>query len=174
MHVEGFRSGLTLRQIIWATRLCFGLPLHARGQTPSPLQEWQFPGGIILPKEFELKLPEWRTVLGAAMAVRPLYDGARPYKVQPGPAGPSLTFADGGYMQNVFGVTPLEAVHSGYPGFNAHGGLKAAGFGFSSTWFVNEHWLVNCDAAVSHLLGSAGASSITERPTQGLLALALA
>jgi hypothetical protein len=63
--------------------VCIGCP--ALGQTPSPLQEWQYPGGIILQKEFEPEIPEWRVFLGAAGTVRPIYDGALPYRVQPGP-----------------------------------------------------------------------------------------
>jgi outer membrane scaffolding protein for murein synthesis (MipA/OmpV family) len=213
--------------------VCIGCP--ALGQTPSPLQEWQYPGGIILQKEFEPEIPEWRVFLGAAGTVRPIYDGALPYRVQPGPvidiryrdiafasvgeglgvnvlrgenyragialgydlgrpvslypshlngldnisaapvvklfgayvisknfplvlradvrrviggangwigdlgaymplpgsskrfvmfAGPSLTLGDGGYMENVFGVTTVQAVASGYPRFNAGGWLE--------------------------------------------------
>ena len=257
----------------------------ALGQTPSPLQEWQYPGGIILQKEFEPQIPEWRIVLGAAGAVRPIYDGALPYRVQPGPvidiryrdiafasvgeglgvnvlrgenyragialgydlgrpvslypshlsgldnisaapvvklfgayvisesfplvlradlrrvidgangwvgdleaymplpgsskqfvmfAGPSLSFGDGEYMENVFGVTPVQALASGYPRFNAQGGWKGAGFGFSATWFITNHWLFSGDTAVSRLLGSAATSPITQRKTQGILALAVA
>jgi outer membrane scaffolding protein for murein synthesis (MipA/OmpV family) len=89
-------------------------------------------------------------------------------------AGPSLTLADGGYMQNVFGVSAHQAAASGYPSFNSHGGWKAAGLGFSATWFITQHWLLNADMAVSRLLGSAAASPITQRRTQGILALAVA
>ena len=249
------------------------------------MQEWQLPGGIILQKEFGQPVPEWRIVLGATGAVKPLYDGALPYRVEPGPvvdirfrdiafasvgeglgvnllrgdnyragvalgydlgravslypshlsgldnipaapvlklfgayvisksfplvlrgdvrrvvggangwvadvgaymplpgsskkfvmfAGPSLTLADGGYMENVFGVNTVQALASGYPHFNARGGWKGAGFGFSATWFMTSHWLFNADTAVSRLLGSAATSPITQRKTQGILALAVA
>jgi outer membrane scaffolding protein for murein synthesis (MipA/OmpV family) len=52
--------------------------------------------------------------------------------------------------------------------------LTAAGFGFSATTFVTEHWLVNLDAAVDRLLGSAHDSPITKTTTQRVLALSLA
>jgi outer membrane scaffolding protein for murein synthesis (MipA/OmpV family) len=54
-------------------------------QTPSPLQEWQYSGGIILARMFEPDLPEWRTILGVASEVQPAYDGARAYRVSGGP-----------------------------------------------------------------------------------------
>lgn len=266
--------------------LLFGaLPRCAHAQTPSPLQEWQYSGGIVLEKLFEGTVPEWRGVVGVSGSAQPLYDGARPYRVMPGPAidiryrdiafasvgsgigvnilrgpnyragiavtydmgrrvsdypshlnglgnispapviklfasyaisksfplvirtdvrriiggsdgfvadvgtylplpgssrkfvmfaGPSVTFGGGDYMQNTFGVTPLQSVRSGYPAYRAHAGLKAAGFGFSATWFVTEHWLLNAQAAVSRLLGSAADSPITERATEETLALTVA
>jgi outer membrane scaffolding protein for murein synthesis (MipA/OmpV family) len=54
-------------------------------QTPSPLQEWQYSGGIILARLFQPDLPKWRTVLGVASEVQPVYDGARAYRVSGGP-----------------------------------------------------------------------------------------
>jgi outer membrane scaffolding protein for murein synthesis (MipA/OmpV family) len=57
----------------------------ALAQTPSPLQEWQYSGGIILARLFEPDLPRWRTILGAAAEVQPVYDGARAYRVSGGP-----------------------------------------------------------------------------------------
>jgi len=54
-------------------------------QTPSPLQEWQYSGGVILARLFEPDLPRYRTVLGLASEVQPVYDGSRAYRVQGGP-----------------------------------------------------------------------------------------
>ncbi len=54
-------------------------------QTPSPLQEWQYSGGIILARLFQPDLPQWRTVLGLAAEVQPVYDGSRAMQVQGGP-----------------------------------------------------------------------------------------
>lgn len=58
---------------------------RASAQTPSPLQEWQYSGGIILARLFEPDLPKWRRVLGAAAEVQPVYDGSRAYRVSGGP-----------------------------------------------------------------------------------------
>lgn len=277
--------------LLLLTRTCFAFAFWlcsiswASAQTPSPLQEWQLAGGIILQKVFEPNVPEWRSVVGAAAAWRPIYDGAKPYHVQPGPvfdiryrdlafvsigeglginllrgedyragvavgydlgrrisqypshlnglgnispapafklfgayvlskdvpvvlradirgivggadgvtadlsaymplpgssrtfimfAGPSLSLADAGYMQNVFGVSASQSISSGYRRFSAHSGPKSLGFGFSATWFVTEHWLFNCDTAIERLLGAAAASPITEEKVQGMVALSVA
>ena len=60
-------------------------PRLADAQTPSPLEEWQYSGGVILARLFEPDLPEWRVVLGAAADTQPVYAGASAYKVQGGP-----------------------------------------------------------------------------------------
>jgi len=60
-------------------------PSLAWSQTPSPLQEWQYSGGIILAKLFEPDLPKWRRVVGVAAEVQPVYDGSRAYRVSGGP-----------------------------------------------------------------------------------------
>jgi outer membrane scaffolding protein for murein synthesis (MipA/OmpV family) len=46
--------------------------------------------------------------------------------------------------------------------------------GFSATRFIGDHWLLNMDAAISKLKGSADISPITEASTQRVLALSLA
>ena len=57
----------------------------ALAQTPSPMQEWQYSGGIILARLFEPDLPRFRTVLGLASEVQPAYDGSRAYHIEGGP-----------------------------------------------------------------------------------------
>jgi outer membrane scaffolding protein for murein synthesis (MipA/OmpV family) len=54
-------------------------------QTPSPLQEWQYSGGVVLARLFEPDLPKFRTILGVAAEVQPVYDGSNAYRVQGGP-----------------------------------------------------------------------------------------
>jgi outer membrane scaffolding protein for murein synthesis (MipA/OmpV family) len=56
-----------------------------RAQTPSPLQEWQYSGGIILARLFEPDLPRFRTILGLAAEAQPVYDGSRAYRLEGGP-----------------------------------------------------------------------------------------
>ncbi len=61
------------------------VPHAAQAQSQSPLQEWQYDGGIILARLFEPNLPAWRDIAGVAAEVQPAYDGARAYKVSGGP-----------------------------------------------------------------------------------------
>jgi outer membrane scaffolding protein for murein synthesis (MipA/OmpV family) len=273
------------QRIAWliAVACCCG-PHLALAQTPSPIQEWQYPGGIILEKLFEPKVPEWSRIVGVAASVEPVYDGSHAYSVSGGPvidiryrdiaffsvgegigvnlihaahfragvavgydlgrstssdyrlrglpdidpaavpkvfaewalsryfplilradirriirdgdgyvgdaeaymplpgssrrfvmfAGVSYTFADQRHMQETFGITPEQAQSSGLPAFTAHGGSDAKGAGFSATLFITKHWLMNMDAAVDRLLGSASESPITERRFQRALDLAMA
>jgi outer membrane scaffolding protein for murein synthesis (MipA/OmpV family) len=81
-------------------------------------------------------------------------------------AGPSVTFADQRHMQTAFGVDESQSKASGYPLFSAHGGMNAAGFGFSATRFLSSRWLVNANLAVNRLLGSARNSPFTNEPPQ--------
>ena len=268
-----------------AVLLCACAPRMAFAQTPSPLQEWQYPGGISLYRLFEPSVPEWRVVLGVAEVALPIYDGARPYRAETGPvidiryrdiafasvgeglgvnivrgenyragiaiaydlgrqaldypshlhglsdvyaapviklfgsyviskefplvlradvrkivggaegllgdleafmplpgssktlvmlAGPSITFADRQYQQKAFGVSATQALASGFPAYDAHGGATAVGLGFSATRFITPRWLITADAAVNRLLGSARESPITQSPIQGVLALSIA
>ncbi|MBV8910457.1 MAG: MipA/OmpV family protein [Gammaproteobacteria bacterium] len=80
------RSTPLARQLLLlATILIVANAPAVRAQTPSPLQEWQYSGGIILARLFEPNLPQWRTVLGLASEVQPVYSGARAYRLMGGP-----------------------------------------------------------------------------------------
>src|SRR5580698_3183324 len=57
----------------------------AWAQTPSPLQEWQYSGGIILARLFQPDLPTWRNIFGVAADLEPVYSGARAYRGSGGP-----------------------------------------------------------------------------------------
>jgi outer membrane scaffolding protein for murein synthesis (MipA/OmpV family) len=78
------KSKFTLR-VVLALFLTLCSTKFAAAQTPSPLQEWQYSGGIILARLFEPNLPTFRTVLGLATEVQPVYDGARALQAQGGP-----------------------------------------------------------------------------------------
>ncbi len=69
---------LTLVTMSW-------LPRAVMAQTPSPMQEWQYSGGIILARLFQPDLPQWRLIAGAAAELQPIYDGAAAMKVSGGP-----------------------------------------------------------------------------------------
>jgi outer membrane scaffolding protein for murein synthesis (MipA/OmpV family) len=254
-------------------------------QTPSPLQEWQYSGGIILSRLFEPDAPEYRRIVGVGAEVAPIYSGSRADRVRGGPlininyrdiafistgdgigynmlrgdhyqvgialaydlgrgeqqdlnnlrglgdigaapvaklygtwvlarkfplilradarqfvggaqgaigdvgvymplpgssrtfvmfAGPSISFATHHYLQTLYGVTASQAVASGHPAFDvAHAGTSSVGVGFSATKFITNHWLVNMDAAISQIRGSAAQSPLIEEHTQRVLALSL-
>ena len=257
----------------------------ASAQTPSPMQEWQYSGGIVLENLFAPKLPKWDVILGLAASADPVYSGASQYRAGGGPviniryrervfistgeglgvnflqgkqyavslsvglnlgrrmswhyetlhglgdiprapffklagsfilskrlpmivradvrkiaggaaglvgdlqvytplpgssrkfvmfAGPSVTFADRKHLQTSYGISALQAEHSGYAPYTAHGGLESAGFGFSATRFLTPHLLCNTDIAFSELLGSAGRSPIVERRAQGSFSASIA
>jgi outer membrane scaffolding protein for murein synthesis (MipA/OmpV family) len=57
----------------------------ADAQTPSPMQEWQYPGGIELERLFAQEIPEWDRILGLAASVQPVYSGASRYRASEGP-----------------------------------------------------------------------------------------
>lgn len=254
-------------------------------QTPSPMQEWQYPGGIALENLFAPKIPKWDVILGVATSTKPVYSGASQYAGAAGPviniryrnrlflssgeglggdifqgkqyrvslavgldlgrrmawkygklhglgdiprapffklagtyilskrlpilfradirkiaggaagivgdinvytplpgssrkfvmfAGPSVTLADRKHLQTAYGISRRQALQSGYPVYGAHGGLEAAGFGFSATRFFTPHLLANTNLSVSELLGSAGRSPLVERKAQASLTLSVA
>lgn len=84
MRVAPRADGL-IRHVLLLALMLLVCGRAARAQTPSPLQEWQYSGGIILARLFEPHLPQWRTVLGVASELQPVYDGARAYRLSGGP-----------------------------------------------------------------------------------------
>jgi hypothetical protein len=85
-RIENHHVPLIVRRLTCAALLisAFGART-ACAQTPSPMQEWQYSGGIILARLFEPNLPDWRNIVGAAAETQPAYTGAHAYKVQGGP-----------------------------------------------------------------------------------------
>jgi outer membrane scaffolding protein for murein synthesis (MipA/OmpV family) len=281
-----YRLQPTLRRLAFAALVL--LASHSQAvlaQTPSPLQEWQYSGGIILARLFQPDLPTWRTVLGLAAEVQPVYDGSHASRIQGGPvvnihykdiafistgegigynvfrgdhyqvgvgvtydfgrkekddltnlrgmgdisaapvgklyaswvlsrkfpmilrvsarqfiggsqgavgdagvylplpgssktfvmfAGPSITFATTHYLQTMYGVTPAQSLASGHPIYNIpHSGTVAAGVGFSATKFVTQHLLLNVDAAINQIRGSAAHSPVVEQRTGRVVAVSI-
>ena len=75
------------------------------------------------------------------------------------------------YLQTVYGVTPAQALASGHPNYDIpHSGTVAAGVGFSATKFVTQHLLLNVDAAINQIRGSAAHSPIVEQRTGRVIA----
>src|SRR3984885_2335527 len=86
MRSHTLTSAFAWRRLVYfALVLCAGGPRIACSQTPSPLQEWKYPGGTILEKLYEPNLQEWRVVLGAAVAGRPRDGGGGGFPGGPRP-----------------------------------------------------------------------------------------
>lgn len=289
LHPLTREGELLLRKILapclLAAILAFAGARSADAQTPSPMQEWQYAGGIALQNLFAPKIPKWDIIAGIATSGKPVYSGASQYVGSGGPviniryknrafissgegigvnvlvgkqyrlslavgldlgrrmawhystlrglgdiprapflklagtyvisrkmpillrgdvrkiaggaagivgdldvytplpgssrkfvmfAGPTVTFADRTHLQTIYGVNRRQSLASGYPLYAAHGGLMAAGFGFSATRFFTPHFLANTNFSWSELLGSAGRSPIVERKAQAALSFSVA
>lgn len=75
----------------------------ASAQTPSPMQEWQYSGGIILARLFQPDLPRYRTILGLAATAQPVYDGSRAYHIEGGPVF-NLYYKDVAFLSTGEGI----------------------------------------------------------------------
>jgi outer membrane scaffolding protein for murein synthesis (MipA/OmpV family) len=95
-----------------AVLLCLLGSHSACSQTPSPLEEWQYSGGVILARLFEPNLPQWRVVLGVAADTQPVYAGADAYRVQGGPVI-NIQFSDIAFLStgDGLGVNFLRGDH---------------------------------------------------------------
>jgi outer membrane scaffolding protein for murein synthesis (MipA/OmpV family) len=91
---------------------CLLQPHSAWSQTPSPMQEWQYSGGVILARLFDPNFPEWRTVLGVAADTQPVYAGADAYRVQGGPVI-NIQYSDIAFLStgDGLGVNVLRGDH---------------------------------------------------------------
>jgi outer membrane scaffolding protein for murein synthesis (MipA/OmpV family) len=144
--MPGNGARTTLRFQLLALALgAWGLlhPSFGHTQTPSPLQEWQYSGGVILARLFEPDLPQWRTIAGVGGDVQPVYDGARAYKVSGGPVvdvyyrdvaffstgeGLGYNFLHGDHYQVGLGVTYDlgRKVNDDYNNLHGMGDISAA------------------------------------------------
>jgi outer membrane scaffolding protein for murein synthesis (MipA/OmpV family) len=94
--------------------------------------------------------PQWRTAVGVA-----------------------ATIANGNYMQSYFGVTPAQALTSGYAAYAAGSGVRDVRANASLNYFITEKWTLTGAVSVSSLQGSAKDSPIVRQttPVTGVVAL---
>ena len=86
--------------------------------------------------------------------------------------GPSITVADRRYLQDMYGVTNQESASSGHVPYSIkHSGIEATGLGFSATWTLSRHYLVNVNAAINYLGHLATDSPLVERASGHVVAL---
>src|SRR5258706_3669838 len=86
--------------------------------------------------------------------------------------GPSITVANERYLQDMHGVTNQESETSRHAAYSIkHSGIEATGLGFSATWTLSRHYLLNVDAAVNHLGHLATDSPLVERASGHVVAV---
>jgi len=86
--------------------------------------------------------------------------------------GPSITVANERYLQDMYGVTNQESASSRHAAYSIkRGGIEAAGLGFSATWILSRHYLVNVDAAINYLGHLPADSPLVERASGHVVAL---
>jgi outer membrane scaffolding protein for murein synthesis (MipA/OmpV family) len=86
--------------------------------------------------------------------------------------GPSITVADKRYLQDLYGVTNRQSASSRHVAYSiGQSGIEAAGLGFSATWTLSRHYLLNIDAAINHLAHLASDSPLVERASGHVVAL---
>jgi len=85
--------------------------------------------------------------------------------------GTSASFADDRYMQTWYGVTNAQAARSVHPAYRAGGGLESVRASLTGVWFFvgDQHWLLEGDASVQRLLGSADGSPIVGETLNGVI-----
>ena len=75
---------------------------------------------------------------------------------------PSLYFGSRKYMQTYFGVTPQQAVNSGFAPYIADGGMQATSLTVSWKHSMSRNWAVQSAVGMTRLLGNAANSPIVE------------
>lgn len=88
-------------------------------------------------------------------------------------AGPGVSWGDRRHLDRLFGITPGEALSSGYPQYHPSAGVDTVGFGFSATKLLSSRWMINLDAAVNRLNGDARDSPITTQRVQHIVTVSV-
>ncbi len=83
------------------------------------------------------------------------------------------TWADDNYMQTFFGVSPLQASRTAFPGFNAGSGLEDINGGLTMVYLFNTHWFGGIDATATRYLDDAARSPITMTRTNATTAMVI-
>lgn len=72
-------------------------------------------------------------------------------------------FADSGYAQTYFGITPAGAAASGLPAYQIGGGLKDVGVNFTGTYSLSRRWSLTAVGSYRRLVGDFADSPIVAR-----------
>jgi outer membrane scaffolding protein for murein synthesis (MipA/OmpV family) len=152
---------------------CGCLSQLASAQTPSPLQEWQYSGGIILARLFQPDLPKYRTIVGLASELQPAYDGSRAYRVEGGPdfnfyyrdkffvstgdgVGYNVVRGDHFQIGVAMGYDLGRKVSQDYANLHGMGDVRAAPLGkLYGTWVLSRRFPLILRADVRQFIGGA-------------------
>ena len=74
----------------------------------------------------------------------------------------STTWASDKYMQTYFGISPIQALHSGRKTFDAGAGFKDAGLSASLDYALTDHWGIGGRLGYTRLLGDAADAPIVK------------
>lgn len=80
--------------------------------------------------------------------------------------GSALHFADGNYMQSMFGVTSTQSAASKFKAFDAKGGFYKVDLNMGVDYKLGQDWSLQAGVGVSRLRGSASSSPIVDKRTQ--------
>ncbi len=81
-------------------------------------------------------------------------------------AGPGLTWADGTYLQTVFGINAAQSVASKRPVYTAKSGVNTLRLSVSASYRIDNNWSVRAGVTAARLQGDAANSPITESKSQ--------
>jgi outer membrane protein len=88
----------------------------------------------------------------------------------------SATYASDRYNETYFGIDSDNARRSGFPTYDAEGGIKDIGVSVNATYLLTEQWAITGIVGVTQLVGDAADSPIIDdagSATQGILAAGL-
>jgi outer membrane scaffolding protein for murein synthesis (MipA/OmpV family) len=156
-----------------ALLMCGSFSHMASAQTPSPMQEWQYSGGVILARLFEPDIPKFRTITGIASELQPAYDGSRAYRVEGGPVinvyyrdlaffsvgdGVGINFFRGDHYQVGASMTYDlgRRVSQDYANLHGMGNVSAAPVGkVFASWVISKKLPLVLRAAARQFIGGA-------------------
>jgi MipA family protein len=75
------------------------------------------------------------------------------------------------HMEAYFGINSAQSAASGLPEYKAEAGLKRVNVSASTTYLLDEHWLVRGQAGIGLLTGDAANSPIVEEKLQPSISL---
>jgi outer membrane scaffolding protein for murein synthesis (MipA/OmpV family) len=85
--------------------------------------------------------------------------------------GPTVTIADGRYMNAYFGISRSQAASTNYRQYNASAGFKSAGLGVTANYFVTPRIIIDVSSAFDRLLGSAAESPINQSKYEAVVSV---